>query len=295
MSYSKNDFPISYRMILNQEHAIGGADRAKELYAKAGLDLKINRVGWMKTNRLQHKILQLEYERLSALGQLPGQTTSAGGDSKPPGRSAPVAQTTPPAPPSPVAPPALATARAGASPSSAPTLSQLNQIAESVFGREVRQDINRLDHTAMAKEVGRLAHIAHLTVPGLPAAQCARLDAAQIRGALLTERDARQKRVDAILAGRTPLGDYLRLNAADRQQFASDGGKLARDEFAGLSPSAKAEFCRNGGRLSDDEVPATTASSSPRQGNSVSRAAFDAMTTAQKHAHLRVENCTIKQ
>jgi hypothetical protein len=51
---------------------------------------------------------------------------------------------------------------------------------------------------------------------------------------------------------------YLALGAADRQQFARDGGKLSHAEFNTLPVSAKMAFCTNGGQLCNLELNGNT-------------------------------------
>ncbi len=43
--------------------------------------------------------------------------------------------------------------------------------------------------------------------------------------------------------------DYLKMSAADRQQFCEDGGTISKQTFDALTPVAKMKFCKAGGKV----------------------------------------------
>jgi hypothetical protein len=56
------------------------------------------------------------------------------------------------------------------------------------------------------------------------------------------------------------LAEFYKMDTATREQFAADGGTLAKSDFDKLTLSAKSKFCIAGGRILDD----TGAGSRPR-------------------------------
>src|ERR1039457_2467485 len=43
--------------------------------------------------------------------------------------------------------------------------------------------------------------------------------------------------------------DYLKMSAADRQQFCEDCGTISKQTFDALTPVAKMKFCKDGGKV----------------------------------------------